>query len=170
MNFENEFFKCQIHTIENCSKIHISGQVINRSIYTNVVFLANNPIDKKSSYSGTGLPFPCADIAFEGSSNIYTVNEYGNINCTFTYPNSYYTVANKNKIISSVFVIVEFIDGRKEMIRLELQDLYPLRTLINRETRNGPEFYSKKYDLLQIDTSEEVMKMYAKIKVENKIA
>ena len=56
------------------------------------------------------------------------------------------------------------------MIRLELQDLYPLRTLINRETRNGPEFYSEKYDLLRIDTSEEVMKMYAKIKVENKIA
>lgn len=170
MNFENEFFKCQIQTIENCSKIHISGQVINRPAYTNVVFLANNPMDKKSSYSGTGLPFPCADIAFEGSSNIYTVGESGDINCVFTYPNSYYTVANKKKIISSVFVIVELLNGHKEMIRLELEDMYPLRTLINREARNGPEFYSSKYDILRIDTSEEVMKMYAKIKVDYKIA
>ena len=53
---------------------------------------------------------------------------------------------------------------------VELQDKYDLRTLINRESRNGPEFYSKKYDLLTIDTAESIMKQYSLLKKQMKIA
>ena len=170
MLFENEFIKCDIKTIDNCQNIHITGVVYNRHNYKNVVFVANNPIDKKASYSGTGLPFPCADIAFEGTKNVAMVNDTGNIDIKFSYPNSYYSVANKKKVVSSVFLIIEMSNGSKEFIRLQLEDLYPLRTLINRETRNGPEFYSNKYEILRVDTAEEVLRMYSHIKKDYMIA
>jgi hypothetical protein len=170
MLFENEFVKCEIKTIDNCQNIHITGIIFNRQNYKNVVFVANNPIDKKASYSGTGLPFPCAEIAFEGTNNIKMVDTEGNIDIKFSYPNSYYSVANKKKVISSVFLIIEMANGTKEFIRLQLEDLYPLRTLINRETRNGPEFYSSKYEILPVDTAEEVSRVYSQIKKNYMIA
>ena len=170
MIFENSFVKCDIKTVDDCRNIHLTGIVYNRPMYKNVVFVANSPVDRKASYSGTGLPFPCADIAFEGSKNVAMVDNNGIIDIKFSYPNSYYSVANKKKIISSVFLIIEPIDGQKEFIRFELDDLYPLRTLTNRETRLGPEFYSNKYEILPIDTSHEIMKIYAQIKIDHMIA
>jgi len=169
MEFENNYVKCRVSTLD-CDRIQISGVIINRNLYKNILLIASNPIDKRSSYHGTGLPFPCADIAFEGSANKYEVGMSGNFNVTFSYPNSYYSVADKHKILSSIFFIIEKQDNAKEFVRFELKDNYPLRSLVNREERNGPEFYSTKYDMLPIDTSEAIMKEYAKMKSEKKIA
>lgn len=170
MDFQNEFLQCKIDILDKCQYIHITGIVPNFSMFKNVIFVAANPVDSKSSYSGKGLPFPCADIAFDNTKNVYKVESSGVIDIKFTYPNSYYNVADKIKIISSVFVIFEYSDERKEFIRLQLPDMYELRTLVNRESRKGPEFYSQKYDLLPIDTGEMIMKEYAKLKISNKIA
>lgn len=170
MEFRNEYISCRVDFIDNCQHIQISGIVNNRSAFKNVLLIAPNPIDKRASYSGTGLPFPCADVAFEGSENMYDIPETGAFNTTFTYPNSYYTVANKHKIVSSIFFIVEHLDGKKEFIRFQLLDQYELRTLINRETRKGPEFYSQKHDVLPVDTAEAIMREYARIKVDLRIA
>lgn len=170
MDFKNEYVNCRVDFQNNCREIQVHGLVNNRSNLKNVLLIAGNPIDKRSSYSGTGLPFPCADVAFEGSKNIHAIPESGIFNVTFSYPNSYYTVADKRKIVSSIFFIIEKLDGAKEFIRFELMDLYELRTLINRESRQGPEFYSKKHDVLHIDTAEAIMKEYARIKLELGIA
>jgi len=170
MEFENSFVKCRVDTIDNCRKIKIKGIVNNRSYYKNVLLIAPNPASLSSSYSGTGLPFPCADIAFEESKNIYAIDTAGVIDTIFMYPNSYYTVANKTKIVSSLFFVFETHDNQKEFVRLELKDLYPLRTLVNRESRTGPEFYEIKHQVLPVDTAEVIMKEYAKLKVDMKIA
>jgi hypothetical protein len=138
--------------------------------YKNVLLIAPNSAAKTASYSGTGLPFPCADIAFENSPNVYEIPASGVIDTVFSYPNSYYTVANKKKIISSVFAIIEQQDGQQHFVRFELKDMAPLRTLVNRETRTGPEFYALKHEILPVDTAEVVMREYAKIKVTNGIA
>jgi hypothetical protein len=45
-----------------------------------------------------------------------------------------------------------------------------LRTLVNRESRTGPEFYATKYEILPVDTAEIIMKEYAKAKVSHNIA
>ena len=164
MEFRNVFVACKVVPDDTWTNIKISGSVANRGSYKSALMIAGNPIDKKSSYSGTGLPFPCADIAFEETKNVHNIDQSGYINATFTYPNSYYTVGDKKKVISSLFFILEYHDGNKEFIRFELKDLYPLRTLVNREGRNGPEFYSSKYDMLPIDTAEILMREYAKLK------
>jgi hypothetical protein len=169
MNFDNEFLHCRIDFLAN-QKIKLTGLVHNRMYYKNVFLIAPNSVAKTASYSGTGLPFPCADIAFENSPNLYEVSASGVIDAVFSYPNSYYTVANKKKIISSVFAIIEQQDGQQHFVRFELKDLYPLRTLVNRETRTGPDFYALKHEILPVDTAEVVMREYAKIKVANGIA
>ena len=169
MEFNNEYVQCYVQFLDNCSHIKITGVIKNRGVYSNVLLLAANPIDRMGSYSGTGLPFPCADVAFEGTSNSQVISSE-TINVTFTYPNSYYTVANKKKLVSSIFFIFETKDGETNVVRFELKDLYPLRTLTNRESRNGPEFYATKYDLLPVDTAEVIMREYARIKVSNNIA
>ena len=170
MEFKNDLVMCKVEFLENCSGIRIIGNIPNRDIYSKVMLIAPNPIDKMSSYSGTGLPYPCADVAFESSKNTHEINVTGSFNAKFSYPNSYYTVANKVKVISSIFFILEKRNGEKEFVRFELKDMYPLRTLVNRESRSGPEFYSEKYNILPVDTAEAIMKEYAKIKVSNKIA
>ena len=170
MDFQNEYVKCRVTTSPNCEKIKISGMILNRNLFKNVLLIAPNPIDKRASYHGTGLPFPCADIAFEDSPNKYEIDINGSFAVDFSYPNSYYSVADKHKIISSIFFILEKNDGQKEFIRFELKDNYKLRSLVNREERNGPEFYSKKYYILPIDTAEILMKEYAKIKITQNIA
>ena len=163
MQFNNEFVKCTVSFLD-CSNISITGVIKNRQKYKNALLLAPNPIDKMASYSGTGLPFPCADIAFEDTPNLHLVPSE-TVNATFKYPNSYYTVANKTKLVSSIFFVLEKYDGEKEFVRFELKDMFPLRTLVNRESRTGPEFYSKKFEILPIDTAEVIMKEYAKAKL-----
>lgn len=170
MEFKNVFVNCNVVPADDYSYIKITGRVANRGGYKSALLIAGNPIDKTASYSATGLPFPCADIAFEGTKNVYNIDSSGNIDAVFTYPNSYYTVADKKKIVSSIFFILEYHDENKEFIRFELKDLYPLRSLVNRENRIGPEFYSAKYDMLPIDTAEILMREYAKHKVLHDIA
>lgn len=168
MEFSNEFVKCKVQFLEN-NHINIIGTINDRHKYKNVLLIAPNTFDINASYSGTGLPFPCADIAFHNTKNVYLIklNKFDTI---FEYPNSYYSVANKKKLVSSIFFVLESHDDHREFVRIELKDLYPLRTLINRESRTGPEFYSKKYDHLPIDTSENIMREYSRIKVAFDIA
>lgn len=56
------------------------------------------------------------------------------------------------------------------MVRFELKDMYELRTLINRESRTGPNFYDDKHHILPIATAEEIMIEYAKLKITHKLA
>jgi hypothetical protein len=74
-------------------------------------------------------------------------------------------VAVKEKIVSSIFFVLEDQYGHENLIRFQLPDLYPLRTLVDRKNRTGPEFYEIKNEILPIDTAEIVMKEYAKIKL-----
>jgi hypothetical protein len=164
MEFQNGFISCRVDTLSNCKSIRISGIIVNRSMYRNVMIMAANPANSTASYSATGLPFPCADIAFQGTNNIYPVDLSGNFDTIFSYPNSYYSVANKKKIISSIFFILEDLNGKTEFVRFQLNDLYPLRTLVNRESRTGPEFYDLKHQILPVDTAEVVAREYAQIK------
>lgn len=170
MEFNNEYVTCKVDFLDNYKHVKLSGYVQNMSNYKNATILAPQCINKTSSYSGTGLPFPCADIAFEGTKNVYQISSSGSINALFTYPNSYYSLGTKNKIVSSIFFVFENHNDEQEFVRLELKDLYPLRTLVNREARKGPEFYSSKYETLPIDTAEIVMREYARIKLAKDIA
>lgn len=54
-------------------------------------------------------------------------------------------------------------------LQYELSDFNTLRSLINRESRQGPEFYGAKDVILQIDTAENVMYAYSNAKLKNDV-
>lgn len=170
VNFNNSFVNCSIDNVENTNKLKIKGNVLNPTMYNSMTLIAANPINRMSNYSGSGLPFPCSDIAFENTPNILKIDTSGSFDTVFFYPNSYYSQSGCEKIVSSVFIILEDKTSNKEFIRFELPDICPLRTLSNRKNRTGPEFYGAKDFMLPIDTAENVMRAYAKAKLEYDIA
>lgn len=170
VNFNNSYVNCTIDNVENTNKLKIYGTVLNPMLYNSMILIAANPIDRMSNYSGSGLPFPCSDIAFENTPNILEIDNSGSFNAVFVYPNSYYSQGGCDKIVSSIFFILEDKANKKEFIRFELPDICPLRTLSNRKNRTGPEFYGAKDFILPIDTAENVMRAYAKAKLEYSIA
>ena len=161
----NDFFNCSIQENNNDNNyITIIGNIKNSQLYKKMAIMAPNPIDKITSFSGKGLPFPCEKIAFDNTPNFQIINNDGNINVIFKYPNSYYTPDGYNKICSPVVISL---DDKK--IIIELKDLCPLKTLRDRQ-RGDPNFYGIKEFVLPIGTAEEVMNNYSNAKYKLNIA
>ena len=86
------------------NKVIIHG-TINKS-FSRAKLMAANPIDRMSNYSGSGLPFPCADIAFENTPNLKHITT-SNFGATFEYPNSYYLPNGIDKVPPTIYLIVD---------------------------------------------------------------
>ena len=169
MEILNEFVRASVKYMDNC-KVKITGNIVDVAKYKHAIIIAPNTFDVKGSYSGKGMPFPCAEIAFENTPNKHLVNTNGIFDVVFDYPNSFYTVANKMKIISPIYFIIVDQNDVQHIEFVHLEDMYKLRTLTNRETRTGPEFYSKKYEILPVDTAESLMMQYSLLKKEKGLA
>jgi hypothetical protein len=169
MIYNDDFVFCNIDIIQNYSKLDIYGNVKNPGLYNKMLLIAANPMDRMTNYSGSGLPFPCMNIAFENTPNKLLIDDTGSFSVTFSYPNSYYLSNGKDKIISSIFFSLEDKNGEIKNLRYELVDICTLRTLVNRSSRKGPEFYSEKDYILPIANSEIVMREYARAKTINNI-
>ena len=142
----------------------IKGNLKNPSAYTKKVIAAPNPPDKRSSYSGSGLPFPCQEIAFEKTKNYYEISNTGAIDIKFAFPNSYYNAEGTIKICSPFALILD----DKNYI-YETKDLNPLKTLRDR-VRGSPYFYSYKDFELPVADAEDTMKNYSEAKLKFNIA
>ena len=160
---DNEYINCIVEKNNN-NKIKISGFIKNHANYYKMAIMAPNPIDKITSFSGKGLPFPCELIAFENTPNFEIINSNGVIDVLFDYPNSYYAPNGYTKIISPIIISL---DGKK--IIIQLNDLCPLKTLRDR-SRGDPNFYGMRELILPIGTAEEVMNNYAYSKLKYNIA
>ena len=169
MIFSDEYTDFNVVYSKDYSLINIKGSLKNKVIYNNVIIIAPNPIDRMSNYSGSGLPFPNYEIAFENTPNIHTIDSSGVFDISFKYPNSFYIPDGINKIKPSIFFI--FTDNNDNSFRLqyELHDINALRTLVNRSSRKNPEFYGAKDYILPIDTAEKVMYAYSRAKIEHDI-
>ena len=146
------------------NKILVSGSIKNPSLYQSMLIISPNPADRRTSYSGTALPFPSEEIAFENTKNFLEIKKDGKINVEFLFPNSYYTPDGYTKIISPVIV---YLDDKKTIV--ELDDLCPLKTLRDR-VRGNPSFYGTREFLLPVANAEDVMINYANAKVIHNIA
>ena len=172
MIFNDEYTSFSVAFNGDHSLLQITGSVKNNALYNSVVINAANPIDRMTNYSGSVLPFPNYEIAFENTPNIHKVDSSGTFNISFKYPNSFYMPDGINKIIPSIyFVITDGTNGANNSFRIqyELHDIVALRTLVNRSARKNPEFYAAKDYILPIDTAENVMRAYARAKIENDI-
>ena len=169
MIFNDEYTGFSVTFSNDYSSLQISGSVKNYAQFNNIVIIAANPIDKMSNYSGSGLPFPNHEIAFENTQNIHKVDTSGSFNITFKYPNSFYMPDGINKIKPSIYFIFTDINNNSFRVQYELHDIVALRTLVNRSSRKNPEFYAAKDYILPIDTAENVMRAAITNKIENDI-
>ena len=162
MNFTNEFVSCEIYI--NGLNVNIKGTLKNPSLFKKKIVIAPVPFNKITSYSGSALPFPNEEIAFQNTKNLFEIKDDGIIDTIFTYPNSFYSADGLKKIVSPILFIF---DDNKFII--ELDDICPLKTLRDRK-RNDPNFYAIKEILLPIGTAEETMKNYSSAKIKYNIA
>lgn len=144
-------------------KVIIHGNI--KQSFINAKLIAANPIDRMSNYSGSGLPFPCADIAFENTPNVkhITTQSFG---ATFTYPNSYYLPNGIDKVPPTIYLIVD--DNIFET--KTLPDPLPLKTLTYRGVNNRERFFSYKYNNLPIANGDKTLINYRNMKLTQNIA
>ena len=169
MIFSDEYTSFNITFNKDYSLLNIAGSIKNNVLYSNIILTAPNPIDRMTNYSGSGLPFPNYEIAFENTPNIHKIDSSGVFNVSFKYPNSFYMPDGLNKIKPSVFFIFTSNENVSFRLQYELHDINALRTLVNRVSRKNPEFYGAKDYILPIDTAEKVMYAYSRAKIENDI-
>ena len=112
MIFNDEYVSLNVKL--NNFILNITGYIKNSTYYNKIVIISPNPIDRMINYSGSGLPFPNEYIAFENTPNYKLIDNSGNINVQFKYPNSFYSRDGKNKVIPSIFVQLTDLSGKHD--------------------------------------------------------
>jgi len=140
-------------------------KLVGNKIYNKTInIIAPNPPDTLGNYSGTALPFPNIDIAFENTVNKFKIQS-NNIDIILKYPNSYNCLSNgKHKVPPTIFISDE---NNENTVKIELEDNCPTKTLVSRNYDNKPEFYNDKYHALPVSTGFKTMINYANYKVLN---
>jgi hypothetical protein len=174
-SFDNEFVQCTIYVEDDLdAKIKLKGNVKQMASAKDVIISAPKPIDRMTTYTGSGLPFPCAQMAFENTPNFAKLTEpTGAFDLKFSFPNGYYTRDACTKIEPSVFVTFYWKDTTREktVVRLPLFDRQPMRTLSYRPNYyKGPQYYAAKSDIIGIRGAEATMRALAEAKVQYDIA
>lgn len=144
------------------NKVYIKG-TINRP-YNNAKIIAANSIDRMSNYSGSGLPFPCADIAFDNTPNVKVINT-PSYEAVFSYPNKFYLPNGKDLVPPTVYLVVDgaIIDS------YVLPDILPLSTLNYRRSVPREKFHFHKHGNLPIADQDEVMRAYKQMKYDENV-
>lgn len=172
--FDNEFVECTVTIIDKDANLELKGHVKQMGMAREVVLMAPNPIDRMTNYTGSALPFPCANVAFENTPNYVIITDpSGTFHVKFSYPNGYYTTDAHTKIEPSIFLKFDWKKADKEptIVRLPLQDRFPLRTLNYRPGHaKGPQYYAVKSDMIGIRGAEATMKALIMAKVNYDVA
>lgn len=127
----------------------LKGDILNLSLRNNLYlkYWASNTPTYNSNFSGSGLPYPTEEIAFENSNNhgVAKINN-GNFSFSMRYPNSYY----KNMGTEYVFpeAMVKIFDTKNTPVsniqHINLGEGIPFRTLTwpwQRDWNEGSLFY-----------------------------
>jgi len=108
----------------------VKGQLSGIHANPTVLFWAPNPPTYNCSFSGSGLPYPNADVAFENSPNRGAVKApAGQFEFKVRYPNSYYIGLGSLIQCPAVFIKVCDQAGNGEIQKIELGASVPYRSL-----------------------------------------
>ena len=160
-------FKINIHNDINRFSYIIKGNIgdnlkdisLVKTLY--IKYNASSPPTYNNSYSGSALPFPNENIAFENTPNkgvAKVIN--GSFEFTIKYPNSYYTNLGNDLVSPEVKIIIVNNDNNKvsDMKIFKLGNSVPFRTLtwpVERNWNKGALFYDNKN--LPIRTQYEIL-------------
>ena len=144
----------------------LKGNLLQLSNQTSlyIKYWASNPPDYSSNFSGSALPFPNEEIAFEKSTNVgHSELIKGNFSITLRYPNSYYK--NMGTVYVHPEVQIQVFDKNtnksvSEIQHINLGEGIPFRTLTypyQRDWNKGPEFY-KNQNIKAIRSQEQILR------------
>lgn len=127
---------------ENNDDILVLGTVLDNdeNPANNITYWAPAPADRLQSFSGSGLPFPNPEVAYDNTpnyDNIEVVN--GQFEFRMKYPNSYYTELGTGLIPPIVNLKV---DGSDKTTTFKIDDGIPFRSLTHLKNHTV-EFYAR---------------------------
>ena len=173
--YKNEHVSFDV-VFQDDGDIRIRGSLINPTYFApgSCSVFAAKQIDRMTNYSGSGLPFPNASVAFDNTPNKHTIDTNGLFDVVFKYPNGYYKNDAFVKIPPSIYFSLRPKQSPQEpfFVQFELPDPLPLRTLGYRSSRSelGPFYYSAKEQLIPIGSAQDTMLRYAEAKSKYNIA
>ena len=127
MDFFNTDCK-NLKVTETNGEFEVIGKLNDKISSDKIMFLAPNPSDHLTSYSGSGLPFPNSEVAFENTPNkgVTTITADGSFKFKIHYPNSYYSELGTNLIKPHVFIKL---CNSKKIHSIKLNNFIPFRFL-----------------------------------------
>ena len=161
-NVSNELFNAKIYQ-NNDKNVMIKGSLnmdIKKLLKGSRIFLkyfgANCPTNG-GSFTGSGLPFPNKDVAYENTDNTGILQVFGDVfSLNILKPNSYYE--NQGKTLIRPHINFTFIDGNERAVsnsyKIMLDDYIPYRSLSMR--REDVLFYD--VPNLPIRTQEQILR------------
>jgi len=146
-------------------KCIIKGNISDNVKNGKIRYFAASPMDKITSFSGAGLPFPNAEVAFESTPNQGEIElERENaFEISLLKPNSYYVHMGATFVPPSVYIRYNNGDSIDQIVAIQVAHPIPFRSLNYPAQRDhkGAMFYGdtqfseKKYS---IRTQEEILR------------
>lgn len=137
----------------NVSKVSgmctIKGFIADNVVGGRIRYAAAAPADRRSSFSGSGLPFSNNAQAFDNTPNQGSLElQMGNaFEITLAgIPNSYYAGLGTVLIPPTVYIFYNNGSGEK-IVSIQVTDSIPYRTLTYPSVRSGVEFYKGGFEL-----------------------
>jgi hypothetical protein len=161
-DIHNELFTAKIYQNDD-TNVMIKGSLnmdIKKLLKGSRIFLkysaANCPTNG-ASFTGSGLPFPNKEVAYENTDNTGILQVFGDVfSLNILKPNSYYV--NHGKTLIRPHINFTFIDGNERSVsnsyRIMLDDYIPYRSLSMR--REDVLFYD--VPNLPIRTQEQILR------------
>jgi len=145
----------------------LKGSLLQLSSQSNlcIKYWAASPPTYNSNFSGSGLPYPNEEVAFDKSVNVGKVNlQNGNFSISLRYPNSYYT--NMGTVYVHPEVQIQVFDSVtnksvSEIQHINLGEGIPFRTLTypyQRDWNKGPMFYTNSNSMPSIRSQEQILR------------
>lgn len=91
-------------------------------------YMAASPLWRNYSYAGSGLPYPDADMAYDGTPNKGVVKTTldGSFSITVAHPSEYYI--NLGKTLLKPHIKIHLVEQKKDLVLL-IGDYFPCRSL-----------------------------------------
>ena len=164
LNESGFVIKLNVKNNNNNNAFTINGKLNRTSSEKHYIkYSAANPPTYNSNFSGSGLPYPSEEIAFENTPNrgvVEIIN--GEFNFSIRYPNSYYV--NMGTIYVEPHIKLTIVDKDNKNIgetkSVNLGEGIPFRTLtwpVQRDWNEGPLFYKTDFDVNTVRTQYQIL-------------
>ena len=162
MRFDFQNLKVDVLT-KNLHDITINGTV-DKLNASKIFYLAPNPPDLRSSFSGSALPFPNKKMAFDNTPNHGVVDIVNNsFSFAMKYPNSYYQDLGSSYTLPTILIKLLGHDNNiLGVYSIPLNEKYPFRNLSYQTSpvpRTSPNFYER--TILHPRSQENILKSSA---------